>query len=499
MTTESLVQLANKGDVDAFTDLVTRYQGMAFAYALTTLSDYQLAEDATQQALMTAYRNLASLREPGRFGGWLRGIVRFECLRILRDRTRHRSASLDVPEAIDTADPTANVERQAELRGELQGLLSQMARLPEGQRVVAQLYYLGDQSQAAVAEFLGLSVSTVNNRLREARATLRREGVYPVSTQPLNTPSFSESIGKVIRAQEQTIDAHIEGSRPPLLTTVTIGEKERAITSFISQYLDDDVARLVVTEGSLSEATASGSSVHSQGKMTDTLITDSTIRQLVKQSRVAREQSTIPTGIKVMDLFAPLANGGVVALVGEKNVGKLVVVRELALRLAESTHQSTILVFLTSPDELGVAYELDLKIDGPVTAMMVPVADASHAAMASSLDRVDTVISMSGELGRLGRYPAIDPLLSRSLVVAEPAVVSSARALLQDDPDSDRAQLLRAYLTQPFFIAEPYSGNPGVTVTPEQAEADLVPILEGDVAGLSPEALLMGGSLDDAE
>lgn len=500
MTTESLVQRANRGDVDAFTDLVTRYQGMAFAYALTTLGDYQLAEDATQQALMTAYRNLASLREPGRFGGWLRGIVRFESLRILRERTRHRSASLDVPEAFETADPAVNVERQAEVRGEIQGLLSQMERLPEAQRVVAQLYYLGDQSQAAVAEFLGLSVSTVNNRLRKARATLRREGVYPVSTQPLSTPSFSDAIGKVIRAQEQTIDAHIDkGSRPPLLTTVTIGVKERAITAFISQYLDDDVARLVVTDGSLSEATASGSSVHSQGKMTDTLITDNTIRELVEQSRVAREETMIPTGIKVMDLFAPLANGGVVALVGEKNVGKLVVVRDLALRLVESTHQTTILVFLTSPDELGVAYELDLKIDGPVTAMMVPVADASHEALASSLDRVDTVISMSGELGRLGRYPAIDPLLSRSLVGAESAIVSSARALLQDDPDSDRAQLLRAYLTQPFYIAEPYSGNPGLTVTPEQAEADLVRILEGDVEGLSHDILLMGGSLDSAE
>lgn len=51
MTTESLVRQVMRGDVDAFTDLVTRYQGMAVAHALTILGDYQLAEEATQQAM----------------------------------------------------------------------------------------------------------------------------------------------------------------------------------------------------------------------------------------------------------------------------------------------------------------------------------------------------------------------------------------------------------------------------------------------------------------
>lgn len=494
MTTESLVQRAIEGDVDAFTTLVTRYQRMAFAYALTTLGDYQIAEDATQQALLTAWRNLASLREPGRFGGWLRGIVRFECLRLLRDRSRHASEMLD---AVEIADFATNVEEQAEVRGELYRLLAQMARLPDSQRVVAQLYYLGDQSQAAVAEFLGLSVSTVNNRLRAARVILRREGAYPMRNQSLNTPSFSKEIGKVIRSQEQTIDAFIDKeSRPPLLTSVTVGEADRAITAFISQYLDDDVARLIMIDVDRDRAaTADGSLVRTDGKVTDSQVTANVIDHLVNRIRVPMEQTVIPSGIKVVDLFAPLVQGGVVALVGEKNVGKLVVVEELGARLVGEEQQVTVLVFLTSPDELGVAHKLNVRVNGPVTTMLVPVADASPEALVSSLERVDTVIALSGDLAREGLYPAIDPIVSRSLSVEASSAMSRARELLRDHPEDKRAQLLRAYLTQPFIVAEPYTGRPGITVQPESAESDLALILDGDVTNLEPDALMMRGSL----
>ncbi|MCA9832880.1 MAG: sigma-70 family RNA polymerase sigma factor [Thermomicrobiales bacterium] len=482
MTTESLVQRSIKGDVDAFTDLVTRYQGMAFAYALTTLRDYQLAEDATQQALITAWRNLASLRDPGRFGSWLRGIVRFECLRLLRAHARQQSTSL---EDIDVIDPAIDIEQQAEVRGEVQRVLGHIARLPERQRVVAQLYYLGDQPQAVVAEFLGLSISTVNNRLREARAILRQEGAYPMSTQHLDTPEFSKTIGNVIRARELIIDARIDNeSRPPLLTAVQIGDADRAITAFISQYLDDDVARLIAIDERGGRANVpSGASVHSQGHLTEVLASAHTIDQLVNASRVAAQPAVIPTGIKVIDLFAPLVQGGVVALVGAMNVGKLVVVEELAARLGRTGQRVTILVLLASPDELGVAHQLNMRVEGMVTSMLIPVADASPEALSSSLDRVDTVVAMSHEMGRDGFYPAIDPLVSRSHAVDISPVAVCAHQLLSTQPGDRRSRLLRDYLTQPFFVAEDYTGRPGITVDPEIAAADIARILDGEMTG----------------
>lgn len=501
MTTESLVQRTIEGDVDAFTELVTRYQGMAFAYALTALSDYQLAEDAVQQALLTAWSNLGSLRDPNRFGGWLRGIVRFECLRILRDRSRHRSESLDAREPAVTVDPASDVARQVEVRGEVQGVLAQMERLPEHQRVVAQLYYLADQPQAVVAEFLGLSVSTVNNRLREARAILRREGAYPMSTQSLNIPPFSEEIGNVIRTHGPVIDVRIaRESRLPLLTAVQIGDAERTVAAFISQYLDDDVARLIVLDESSGEKDVTrGTSVRSQGQVIDTFATANVIDQVVNASVAASQSAAVPTGIKVIDLFAPLVEGGVVAIVGARNVGKLVVVEELATRLGRSGQRATVLVFLASPDELGVAHQLDLQSDGTVTAMLVPVADASFEALASSLDRVDTVIAMSGELALDGFYPAIDPLVSCSHAVEPGPIVVLARELLRTDPEDARTRLLRAYLTQPFHVAESYTGRPGATVDSGMLVADVERIVDGDISTLEPAALMMCGSLADLE
>jgi DNA-directed RNA polymerase specialized sigma24 family protein len=79
-----LVDRARAGDVDAFTVLVQRYQAMAFGYALANLGDPHLAEDAAQQAFITAHRSLPNFQQPERFAAWLRGIVRFECSHLRR-------------------------------------------------------------------------------------------------------------------------------------------------------------------------------------------------------------------------------------------------------------------------------------------------------------------------------------------------------------------------------------------------------------------------------
>ena len=104
---------------------------------------------------------------------------------------------------------------------------------------------------------------------------------------------------------------------------------------------------------------------------------------------------------------------------------------------------------------------------------------------------------MSSDLAGEGYYPAIDPLVSRSIAVQASPTARRALDLLSSQPGSDRSHLLRAYLTQPFFVAEPFNGKPGITVTHEKAESDLLRILDGDVANLTIEALMMDGSLGE--
>src|SRR5437763_15973991 len=68
----ALVRAAQAGDERAFAALVTTFQDVAVAYAASLLRDMHLAEDATQEAFVDAYRAIGSLREPAAFPRWLR-------------------------------------------------------------------------------------------------------------------------------------------------------------------------------------------------------------------------------------------------------------------------------------------------------------------------------------------------------------------------------------------------------------------------------------------
>ena len=83
----ALVRASQGGDLAAYEALVRRFQDMAYGYARSRLGDAHLAEDATQEALLHAYRRLGDLRQPAAFPGWLRRIVRTQCDRIGRVRT----------------------------------------------------------------------------------------------------------------------------------------------------------------------------------------------------------------------------------------------------------------------------------------------------------------------------------------------------------------------------------------------------------------------------
>src|SRR5258708_3587178 len=82
----STVRRAQAGDLAAYGWIVRRFQDMAVGYAATILGDFHLAEDAAQEAFLEAWRDLALLREPAAFAGWLRKIVFKQCDRLTRGK-----------------------------------------------------------------------------------------------------------------------------------------------------------------------------------------------------------------------------------------------------------------------------------------------------------------------------------------------------------------------------------------------------------------------------
>src|SRR6266851_8018484 len=97
----NIVTAAHGGDIDAFTELVRRYQDLAFAAAYARLRDAHLAQDVAQEAFLQAHRDLPMLREPAAFPHWLRRIVAKYVDRVVRGR---KLPTVPLDEALRTKD-----------------------------------------------------------------------------------------------------------------------------------------------------------------------------------------------------------------------------------------------------------------------------------------------------------------------------------------------------------------------------------------------------------
>jgi RNA polymerase sigma factor (sigma-70 family) len=155
---------------DAFGALVARYQDMAYAYAYALLGHPHLAQDATQEAFLAAYRHLAQLREPQAFPSWLRRIVQTQCHRL----TRGQPASAQPLDAVRSlAAGRADPALAAEVADATRRLTAAIGALPANQRAVFLLYAIGGYAQRDVAAFLDVSVDAVKQLQRRARRRLR--------------------------------------------------------------------------------------------------------------------------------------------------------------------------------------------------------------------------------------------------------------------------------------------------------------------------------------
>ncbi len=170
----ALVGQSLTGDKDAYGLLVRRYQNCAFAAALGVLGDLDLAGDVVQEAFLQAWLGLAKLREPERFAGWLRGIVRHMALRALRELGRVQLLAATLPQEPITTNserPEEPVER-AEQRQRLQQAL---ARLSASNREILWLHYMDGLPYARIAALVGISETAVQGRLQRGRGELRKE------------------------------------------------------------------------------------------------------------------------------------------------------------------------------------------------------------------------------------------------------------------------------------------------------------------------------------
>jgi RNA polymerase sigma-70 factor (ECF subfamily) len=162
-----LVERASKGDRDAFASLVHQVSDSLFAVAFRILRDTGLAEDALQNALVTAWRQLPHLRDSGRFDAWIHRILVHACYDESRS-SRKFAANVRVLDVGNATSPDSS--RELADRDELERAFR---RVPLDQRAVFVLHHYIGLPLVEVADTLGIPAGTARSRLHYATRSLR--------------------------------------------------------------------------------------------------------------------------------------------------------------------------------------------------------------------------------------------------------------------------------------------------------------------------------------
>ncbi len=175
-----LVEAARSGDHEAFEALATSAADRLYAVARLILRATDLAEDAVQEALVRAWQQLPTLRDPDRFDAWLHRLLVNACAD--QGRQLRRWTQQVRPLLLDTAiddDTGAVADREQLERG--------FSRLKLEQRTVVVLHYYSGFSAAEIARILGIPEGTARSRLHYAteamRAALEADARQPAVAQ----------------------------------------------------------------------------------------------------------------------------------------------------------------------------------------------------------------------------------------------------------------------------------------------------------------------------
>ena len=232
MEREDDIQLIDRilsGDDTAFGALVEKHQNSIHALAWRKIGDFHIAEEITQDTFLQVYKNLRQLRNPNQLSGWMYVIANRLCLKWLEKNKKNKPVmqSLeDTPvEEIERASYTHHVAEQRETediehRHELVKKL--LAKLPESERTVVTLYYLGKMTTKEISKFLGVSVHTITSRLQRARKRLQEQQEVLIQ-EVLGGVRIPASLGENIMRQVADIAPTPSPASKPFLPWMVLG------------------------------------------------------------------------------------------------------------------------------------------------------------------------------------------------------------------------------------------------------------------------------------
>ena len=182
---EQLIARSQHGDVNAFNELILRYQQMTYGAVLRMLGDPDIAADITQDAFIAAFRGISSFRGGSSFRSWLLRIAYNLVCDHWRRAQRHPAESLEVLTDEDEPHPASDLAALVEtgqeknpeeylLNQELQELIQRgLQELPLDQRIAVILCDIQGLSYEEIATTIQATLGTVRSRIARGRARLR--------------------------------------------------------------------------------------------------------------------------------------------------------------------------------------------------------------------------------------------------------------------------------------------------------------------------------------
>ena len=221
-----LIQRTLSGDDTAFGILLQRHQKSVHALVWRKIGDFHTAEDITQDTFLQAYKKLSTLKNHSQFAGWLYVIADRLCIDWSRKRTFTTQSLEGIPvEEVERVSYAHHVseERESERTERRHELVKKLlAKLPESERTVVTLFYLGEMTTKEIGKFLGVSVDTIKSRLRRGRKRLQEDEELMIQ-EVLGGVQIPANLGENVMRQISEINPASSPAPKPLLPWIVVG------------------------------------------------------------------------------------------------------------------------------------------------------------------------------------------------------------------------------------------------------------------------------------
>ena len=174
---DTLIAKIRQGDLDAFEQLISRYETKIYTIAYRYMGNYNDASDLAQEAFIRVYRSINSFRGESSFSTWLYRVVTNVCKDEMRRRSRQNTVSMDemiekgrAPAAENKHKPIEEMILRKELQDEVQAVLNSLS---DDYRTIVIMRDIQGYSYEEISHFLKCSLGTVKSRLNRARNALK--------------------------------------------------------------------------------------------------------------------------------------------------------------------------------------------------------------------------------------------------------------------------------------------------------------------------------------